>query len=65
MSEYIKKGDTVNVYWEHLQAEFNLTVVSLPEVPGDWYGCRREDGTLVNIGTFCKMEKVKDVIRCT
>lgn len=59
MENYIKRGDKINVYWENIKAEFNLTVISLPEAPGDWFGCRREDGTSINVGSFCKMEQVK------
>lgn len=59
MDNYIKKGDKVNVYWENVPAEFNLTVTYSPECPGDYYICQRENGSLVNIGAFCKMEQVK------
>jgi hypothetical protein len=61
MSDYIKEGDKVNVYWaDGIPAEFNLNVVSLPEFPGDWYGCKREDGTIVQVAGYAKMEQIKE-----
>jgi hypothetical protein len=59
MTDYIKEGDIVNIYWEHIRAEFNLEVLGRPCEIGDSWNLKRPDGTLVNVIFYGKMERVK------
>ena len=59
MEDYIKKGDKVNIYWEHLTAEFGLEVLSSPCGVGDCWTLKRPSGTIINVMFFAIMEQVK------
>ena len=51
----IKRGDMVNVYWEHVQCETGLIVLYTPSEAGDSWILARSDGTPVHINNFCKL----------
>ncbi len=57
MKEYITLGDRVNVYWENVNAEFNVELTGLPQNVGATYIFKRKDGTVFESIIFCKMEK--------
>jgi hypothetical protein len=62
----IKVGDTVNVFWEYVQCEFGMTVLSIPCATGDCWTLKRpktnvEEEKIINVQMFCKMEKVEVV----
>ena len=58
--KYIETGDKVNVYFEHADAELYVTITYRPVATGDCWYAEREDGTIVAIQTFAKMEQVND-----
>lgn len=60
MRNRIRVGDTVNVYFEHVDAEHNVIVLYLPQATGDSWQVERTDGTIVAINSFAKMEQVKN-----
>ena len=55
----IVKGDIVNIFWEIVPAEWNVEVLYIPCDTGDTWKFRREDGTILAVGFFSKMEVVK------
>jgi hypothetical protein len=59
MEDYIKKGDKVNVYWEHINAEFDLEVLHTPQDVGDYWTLKRKDGTIINVVLYSMMEQIK------
>lgn len=54
----IKETNRVNVYFDHVEAEFNVKVMYKPQQLGDVWIVQRDDGTEVTIQTFAKMEKL-------
>ena len=51
----IEEGDIVDVYFEHIEGEFNVKVLYTPCVTGDSWRFQREDGTVVCVNSFSKM----------
>ena len=54
----IKSGSRVNIYWERVQAEFNVVVASVPNNPDSPWIFRRDDGKEVIVSSFSKIEEV-------
>ena len=55
----IEIGDIVDVYFENVECEFYVEVLSKPQATGDCWGFKREDGTEVNVQSFSKIVKRK------
>ena len=51
----IQKGSIIDVYFENIEYEYGLEVLYMPQSDGDYFICKRKDGTQVNIQHFCKM----------
>lgn len=58
--KFIQTGDKVNVFFEYADPEWGVTITYRPVATGDCWYAEREDGTVVAIQTFAKMEQVKD-----
>lgn len=62
MSEYIKKGTKVNVFFETLPPIRNAALVLYPECHENWsdntFTLRKEDGKLVYVQHYSIMEEV-------
>lgn len=54
----IKEGDKVNIYWENVTAEFNVTVKYIPCQTGDSWIFERKNGTIFYVNTFAKMNLI-------
>ncbi len=54
----ISEGDTVDIHWENLMAEFGVKILYTPCQTGDSFTAEREDGTILNVQNYCKMVKV-------
>lgn len=59
MNEAIKKGDFVDIQWEHLQSEFGVEILYVPCATGDSFIARREDGTIIQVQNYCRMVKLR------
>ena len=59
MTDRIKEGDIVNIYWEYIEIEYKVKVLYTPCGTGDSWLFEREDGTIIYVNSFGKMEKVK------
>ena len=57
--KYIETGDIVNVYFDYANPEWGVTITYRPVATGDCWYVEREDGTIVAIQNFAKMEQVK------
>ena len=57
----IKIGDFVNVYFNGIEHEFSVQVLYTPFATGDVWSVKRQDGTIVDIQSFCKMVKLRSV----
>lgn len=57
-TNFIKKGDKGNIYWENIKPEFNAKVIATPECPGDSWCFEKQDGTLFYSYSFAKMERI-------
>ncbi len=55
----IEIGDKVDVCWENIGSEFNLEVLYIPHAIGDSWRLKRKDGTLIYVGSFGRMVKLK------
>lgn len=53
--EKIKIGMIINVFWEHIDAEYDVKVLYIPQATGDSWVLKRTDGTVIIVNTFCKM----------
>ena len=58
MEDYIKKGDKVNIYWEHLTPELGVIITYFPQAAGESYSLKREDETVFDVLLYSKMERV-------
>jgi hypothetical protein len=56
MKTRIEIGDRVNVHWEHIESEWNCEVLYVPMSEGDSWHLRRENGTIVDVQHYGKME---------
>jgi len=55
--EKIKIGSVVDILWEHVNAEYDVKVLYIPQATGDSWVLKRPDGTVIIVNTFCKMVK--------
>lgn len=55
----IRTGDTVDVYFESVEAEFRVKVLYMPDAPGACWQFVRADGTPVYVQMFAKMVRSK------
>jgi hypothetical protein len=60
MTPRIELGDTVNVFWERIEAEFDCVVKYIPMAEGDSWVVLRPDGTPIDFQHYSKIVKVKD-----
>jgi len=58
MTDKIQIGDKVNVFFENIDAEFDLEVLHIPVATGDSWHLRTENGTLIYVNMFSKMIKI-------
>lgn len=56
----ITVGDTVNVFFEYVDAVFNASVHHVPQATGDSWCLETEQGEIVYVQTFCKMVKIAE-----
>ena len=61
MSDVIKKGDIVDVYFENCPWETNVEVIYTPSAPGEYFCLKREDGTPVAVMSFVKMVRISQL----
>lgn len=62
MKEYIEVGDIVNIHFETIASEFEVTILCIPlciDAHEDTWRLRRKDGTLIYVKTFTLMEIAK------
>lgn len=55
----IAVGDKVDVYFESVDAVFNATVNHIPCATGDSWQLETDDGEVVYVQCFCKMQRRK------
>ncbi len=55
----INEGDIVNIFWEHLDAEYEVEVISRPGAVGYCWTFKRRDGIIIVIRNFGKMVKAR------
>jgi len=54
--KYLQLGDKVNIFFDYAHPEWNVTINYRPVATGDCWYVEREDGTIVAVQTFAKME---------
>jgi len=50
-------GDIVDIFWENVQAEFEVKILHKPCATGDSWVLERTDGTEILVNSFSKMIK--------
>jgi hypothetical protein len=60
MSDRIKKGDIVNVFfWKEDDYLDSVEIIDFPDCPGDYFNLKSAEGTLYNVQHFKYMVKLK------
>lgn len=54
-------GDRVDVHFENVESERNVTILSKPCSDGDSWILQRDDGTQVYVQRFAKMVQVREI----
>lgn len=58
----INVGDRVTIYFERVEAEYNVEVVRVPVRPHDPWELKRMDGVVVYVQTYSKMVRSIPII---
>lgn len=58
MSDNIRVGDNVSIYFENCPCIFNVKVLYIPCQPGDYFTVKNKAGDIYKIQTFCYMKKI-------
>lgn len=57
---HLEAEDKVNVYFEYTPCIFNATILYTPHSPDDSFTLSLEDGRVVDVKLYSKIEQVKD-----